>query len=441
MAAVAYVGLDISQAEVSVCFVLGDGHEPVPRWSVANSQPGGEQLSTRLAQLCQIYQVDELRIGLEATGLLWWHLACLLSHADAVQPYRLQIYVLNPHLVETFRRNYGALPKTDRADAFLIAERVRFGRQLPPPFQMDLRYAPLQRLTRFRFHLTHNLAREKSYFLSFLFLTFSSFGQVQPFGDPFGATSCAVLSELTTEELAQQALEDLVAYLQTQGHGRFSDPLALAETLQQAARDAYRLDRVLAEPLRIVLSTTLANIRSLAQQRQALDKTIAAELQAIPQTLASVPGLGPIWTAGLIAELGDIQRFADDDAIAQFAGLTWPAHESGQFQADDTPLSQRGNTYLRYYLVEAANSVRRHCPEYAEYYAAKYAETPKHPHHRALVLTARKLVRLIDALLRSQTLYQPPTERPSADHGRTTTTLHDQRPQRQRRHRPAQRVT
>jgi transposase len=130
---------------------------------------------------------------------------------------------------------------------------------------------------------------------------------------------------------------------------------------------------------RIVLSTTMANIRSLTVQLKGLDKTIAAELQAIPQTLDSVPGLGPVWRAGLIAELGDVSRFADDDAIAQFAGLTWPAHESGQFQAEDTPLSQRGNRYLRYYLVEAANSVRRHCPEYTDYYAAN---TPRPPSTR-----------------------------------------------------------
>lgn len=441
MPTVAYLGLDISQADVSVCFLLGDGHEPGPRWTIPNSQTGGEQLSAHLAQLCHTHQVEELRIGLEATDLLWWHLACLLTNAAPLQPYRPHVYVLNPHLVATFRRNYGALPKTDRADAFLIAERIRFGRQLPPPFQLDLRYAPLQRLTRFRFHLAHNLAREKSYFLSFLFLTFSSFGQVQPFGDPFGATSSAVLSALTTEDLAQQSLEELAAYLQTQGHGRFAEPTALAETLQRAARDAYRLDQVLAEPLRIVLSTTMANIRSLTQQLKTLDKTIAVELQAIPQTLGSVPGLGPVWTAGLIAELGDIQRFADDDAIAQFAGLTWPAHESGQFQAEDTPLSQRGNTYLRYYLVEAANSVRRHCPEYAAYYAAKYAETPKHPHQRAVVLTARKLVRLIDALLRSQTLYRSPTERAASAIAPVSATLHEQRPQRQRRQRRAQPIT
>jgi len=37
--------------------------------------------------------------------------------------------------------------------------------------------------------------------------------------------------------------------------------------------------------------------------------------------------------------------------------------------------------------------------EYAAYYQRKYEETAKHKHKRALILTARKAVRLIFALL------------------------------------------
>jgi len=434
MPTIAYVGLDVSQDDASVCFLLPDGSEPVPAWTIPNTQPGADALATRLAQLAQTYHVDQLRIGMEATGLLWWHLACALKDAPALASFAPRIYALNPHLITTFRKNFGALPKTDCADAFLIAERIRFGRQLPSPFQLDARYAPIQRLTRFRCHLAQNLAREKSYFLSFLFLTFSTYGQIAPFGDPFGATSTAVLDEFTTEELAQQGLEQLAAYLEAKGRGRFAEPDALAATLQRAARDSYRLDKVLQQPLRLVLATTLATIRTLQGQLKTLDKTIAHELAAIPQTLASVPGLGPVWTAGLIAELGDISRFDDEAAIAQFAGLTWEAKESGTFQAEDTALSKRGNSYLRYYLVEAANSVRIHCPEYAQYYAAKYAETPKHAHQRALVLTARKLVRLIDVLLREGKRYLPPSERPARQ---ASTPPHHARPAPQRRRKRA----
>ncbi|HDR6319008.1 TPA: IS110 family transposase, partial [Bacillus thuringiensis] len=39
------------------------------------------------------------------------------------------------------------------------------------------------------------------------------------------------------------------------------------------------------------------------------------------------------------------------------------------------------------------------------YYVEKYNEVPKHQHKRALVLTARKFVRLVDALLRSHQIF------------------------------------
>jgi transposase len=319
------------------------------------------------------------------------------------------VYALNPKLVTGLKKAYTDGGKTDRRDAFFIAERLRIGR-LPTPFQMDVLYAPLQRLTRFRAHLAQTLAREKNDVLSFLFLKFSAFSQLDPFGDPFGATSLAVLEHFSTEELVQTPLDELAAFVQEHGRGRFAAPQEVAATLARAARDSYRLDRVLDEPLTLVLGTTRATIRTLQAHLKEVDKTIARELAAIPparRTISSVPGLGPVWTAGLIAEIGDIGRFADDAALAKYAGLVWNPQESGSFQAQDTPLSKAGNAYLRYYLVEAANSVRLHCAEYRDFYTAKLAQSPKHAHKRAVVLTARKLGRLVDALLRAGVVYQP----------------------------------
>jgi hypothetical protein len=320
-AAVAYVGLDVGQREAVGCCLLADGREPVPRWVVPNTLPGAEGLIARLVALAQQHGVRELRIGLEATNLYWWHLACALTDAPALAPYRPVVYALNPKLVRAFRTHYGALPKTDRADAFVIAERVRFGRHLPAPFRVDLRYAPLQRLTRFRVHVAQSLAREKGYFLTFLFLRFSAFGQAAPFHDPFGAASRAVLEDFTAEELARTPLDELARYVAEKGRGHFKDPAAVAAALRRAANDSFHLDKALDEPVTLVLGTTMATIRTLQGQLQALDRTIAQELKGIPQTLESVPGLGPIWTAGIVAEVGDIRRFTDEAALAQYAGL------------------------------------------------------------------------------------------------------------------------
>ena len=79
-------------------------------------------------------------------------------------------------------------------------------------------------------------------------------------------------------------------------------------------------------------------------------------------------------------------------------------------------MARTGNTYLRHYLVEAANSVRRHDATYAAYYQRKLTESTPPAHHRALVLTARKLTRLVVALLRDDRAYDP-AHRPVRSHG------------------------
>ncbi len=158
---------------------------------------------------------------------------------------------------------------------------------------------------------------------------------------------------------------------------------------------------------RCLLGTSIEVIRTLQKQIKEIDKAIERIMAGLTQTLQSIPGIGPVFAAGIIAEISQIERFEDETRIAKYAGLYWRKHQSGHFTADDTSLSRKGNQYLRYYLVEAANSVRRHIPEYQEYYVKKFNEVPKHQHKRALVLTARRFMRLVDALLRNHQLYTP----------------------------------
>ena len=54
-------------------------------------------------------------------------------------------------------------------------------------------------------------------------------------------------------------------------------------------------------------------------------------------------------------------------------------------------------------------------PEYTSYYARKFKESRTHHHKRALVLTARKAVRLIFALLHGGKLYNPSARKGEVD--------------------------
>ncbi|GBG07691.1 putative IS110 family transposase, partial [Paenibacillus agaridevorans] len=63
-------------------------------------------------------------------------------------------------------------------------------------------------------------------------------------------------------------------------------------------------------------------------------------VQTVPeyQCLTSIPGVGPVYAAGLLAEIGQIERFPDQTSLAKYAGLTWPKHQSGRHEAENTPL-------------------------------------------------------------------------------------------------------
>ena len=181
----------------------------------------------------------------------------------------------------------------------------------------------------------------------------------------------------------------------------------MATNLKNLANRAYRLNPKMQDSINVTLAMTLHNIEFFKSQIKRLDKVIAQELKAIPHTLTSIPGIGPVWAAGIIAEIGDVSRFRNEAALAQYAGLTWSRYQSGDFDAEERRLTKTGNRYLRYYLVEAANSLRVHNEEYKAYYQAKYKEVTKHQHKRALVLTARKFVRLVFALLSKGQIYRP----------------------------------
>ena len=89
----------------------------------------------------------------------------------------------------------------------------------------------------------------------------------------------------------------------------------------------------------------------------------------------------------------------------QICRLVWTQHQSSEFEAETTHLIKSGNRYLRYYLLEAANSVRRCDSEFQRYYDLKFHEVNRFQHKRALALTARKLVRLVFRLLKDNRLY------------------------------------
>lgn len=406
MSKILLVGIDAHSKNNTACFIDQEGNTVVKSFSFPNNLSGVTELEQKIVKVMQKGGFTSLKVATESASLYDMHLLDFLVASENLVPFSPEIYQLNPKITSGFKKVYSDEDKTDDIDAFVIADRLRFGR-LPTPYAQHQEYLPLRRLTRYRFHLVESITREKNYFLIHLFLKYSSFSSLKPFCDTFGSTSQAlILEDFSLDELVDMPISKLVDFVSYHGKNGFKDPQKIAKVIKQVARESYRIRPALANSVRLILAMTLQNIRALSLALTKINQAIAKEFKAFPHTLESVKGLGPVYSAGIFAEIGNIHNFHSQAALAKFAGLTWRKSQSGNFRAEITRMTKTGNKYLRYYLIEAANSLRVHNEEYRAYYQSKYQEVTKHQHKRALALTARKLVRLIFSLLKNNQLYQ-----------------------------------
>lgn len=405
------VGVDLHRKTNTYCWMDQNGVELRPRLTLDNNRPGTHHFVEQVRMLMQSEEFTELRLAAEATGWYWFHFFQSLQQEELLQAWPVELFALNPRLTANFKKSYVDMDKSDPLDAFVIADRLRWGRDIPKPFSWEERYLALRFLTRYRYHVVHNLAREKSYGTAILYLKASEYSREdrQAFANLFGAASRAVLLEFASiEEVAALPFEELVEFIDRKGKRHFADPAENARKLQRLARDSYHLPEALQPPVNLILGLSFQHITALEAQQKRVDAAIAEAMQTIPHSLDTIPGFGPVFSAGIVAEIGHAEHFDyDQDKVAKYAGLRWRHSGSADFQAEETPLSRSGNAYLRYYFCEAALSVQRCDPEYAAFFQKKYAEARKHRHKRAMVLTARKLVRLVVHLLATNQPFQP----------------------------------
>jgi hypothetical protein len=421
------VGIDFCQKRADLCLLFPDGRPLESHIAFDNSYRGYSRAKQLLLDALDDYAFDGIDVSGEATGYLWLPFFLQLAADPELELHDLHLHLLNPRWVKWFKKCFAQDDKTDQKDPYYIAERTR---TRPPAvaWSADPDVLALRFYTRLRFHLVQNLAREKCYFSAFLFLKASAYRRLKPFSNVFGVTSRLVLTQQPSlDQLADLPVEDLAMHLHEMSGHHLRDPFKNARKLKRVAQESFPLDQRLALPVQRILDLTLQQIRFIEAQIEQVESWIATELHAHPAIcqLATIPGLGPVFSSGIGAEIGNTQRFLQghkwdakrkryrprnlrdaEDAVAKIAGLWWPRTSSGDFEAQDRRMAKTGNRYLRYYLIQAANKMRIHIPEYATFYARKHNEASKHHHKRALVLTARKSVGLVVGLLHRNEPYR-----------------------------------
>jgi transposase len=155
-------------------------------------------------------------------------------------------------------------------------------------------------------------------------------------------------------------------------------------------------------------------IATLTDELQAVEAAIAAQLALDPTwrakqiLLESVPGIGTVIAATVIAELPELGTI-DAKAIAALVGVAPHTKQSGRRTQPATIGGGRASVRAALYL--AAISAIRCNPVLKPFYRRLRAN--QKPPKVALIATAHKLLTILTAMLRDGTLWDPTTAHPA----------------------------
>ena len=205
---------------------------------------------------------------------------------------------------------------------------------------------------------------------------------------------------VTPAELRDAGRKRLIRHLQAAGG--LPNVEALADRALAAAAEqtiAVPAERMTARLIRELAAEALASRTRLIE----LDRELEALLDRHPDAalIRSLPGMGAVLTAELIAEAGNLARFRSADALAAAAGMAPVLRQSGKIRFLRRPTG--GNKGLKRVFYQSAFCSLGHHDSRA-FYDRKRREGKRH--HQAVIALARRRVNVLWAVLQNRTPFQ-----------------------------------
>ena len=389
-----YLGIDVAKHGHVLGSRYESGEQHGRAFAFANDERGFASLLERFRELGAA--PEESLVAMESTGHYWMALwEFLVAHG-------YEVAIVNPVLTDAFRKaDTLRKTKTDKVDAFLIAEYARFKR-LGPTRVSPEDAEGLKQLTRYRHHLVGERTALKNRLTSVADRIFPELAGL--FSDKHSATARAILSEHgSAAEVARTDIRTLTKTVERASRGRHGREKA-AE-VKEAARRSVGVTFA-AGALAFEARHVADLVGHLDAEIGELDAEIARLLDPeVGALLQSIPGIGPVCAATIAAEVGDPDRFDEPKKLVAYAGMDSTKSQSGKFDGDEQHMSKRGSAPLRNALMTAADGARRSDPYFGDYYDSLRARG-KH-HYVAVSGCARKLCGVILAVLREHRPYEP----------------------------------
>lgn len=212
-----------------------------------------------------------------------------------------------------------------------------------------------------------------------------------------------------------QIQADLPAFTASSRDIQIRQKMGLLSTLEKKLQALSQMMQGYADcqyTLQLKTSETEKRIRACIKLLQTEKQNLAEEIQTLIEQDAekktqreiacTIPGISAL-TGSLLVQMLSLSCVDAKQWIA-FVGLDVSQNESGKTKRRGK-LSKRGNAYLRKRLFSAGWGAVMNYPKFRTYYDA--LKEKGHSHRAAVIIVARKLLRILFALLKNGTTFSP----------------------------------
>lgn len=385
------VGIDIGKNHHEASIVSPEGKQIGRSLRFATTHKGADSL---MSFIFKNIGNSPCVFGMEATGHYWYPIYSFLKAKGYT------IYVINPIQSDSLRKMYIRQTKNDSIDSFLIAKVIRFG-QFGTTSMADENILAMRQLCRYRDSVISSRTEIKLRIGTIMEQIFPEYEK--QFSSLWLSTSMGILEKyLTPENIENAPIDELFEIIKDKSHNRLTRAKAIS--IKEAAADTFGI-KIAQDAFSFQLKQLIDRMNFLDKQIEALDCQILEYYEKFDCYLHTIPGIGMIAAATILAEIGDINRFKSSSALVAFAGIDPTVRQSGEFSSTHNHMSKRGSPYLRHAIFLAATTCSFHNSPLNAYYKKK-RDQGKH-HLTTTGAVARKLTSVIYAVLRDSKPYEP----------------------------------
>lgn len=355
-----FVGIDVANAKVDVAFLDGEARTVRPPATYGNDPEGWVALRAAIvAAASPLGRKAEVVCGMEATGNMHKRLEQALR---AERRRKLEVHVLNPRAVKSFAKALLTSAKTDRIDSHVIALFLMRMKPSPAAPVPEL-FEEFREATRTRRRLIEERTDAKNRLHKLLRYHFPGYRKL--LGKYLSKGILVAVGARPSPHLVLAAEPGEIAAISYGSRHRVG--AALEDKLRALAAQAPRAD--LPKLTQMLLRTTARRILDLDALVAEMDEGIADMLEQLfpGQVLTSIPGLGAVSAAAILAEVGDIARFETKTDFIGYCGLYPIVWESGEAKRRYR-MTTKGNRMLKMTLLVASASARQYNPAIAAVY-------------------------------------------------------------------------